>query len=203
MEVITPVHAHAYSSVTEAEYLAIDGASARKYELIDGRLYAMAGAPADHNHISGSIYMALRTRLSGRPCTPFNSDQRVYIRSTASYVYPDVSVACAPFSWLDDKRLTMADPRLVCEVLSDSTRDVDEGPKWKAYQSISALQDMLFVHVTSRVVEHFHRVADDQWLMTRIADQGAVELKTFGFSLPLVEIYDGLDVIRGLTHPEA
>lgn len=180
MEFITPVHAEAFSGVTEAEYLAIDAAGDSKYELLDGRLYAMAGASADHNHISGSIYMALRTRLRGHPCTPFNSDQRVYIESMASYVYPDVSVACGPFSWLDEERLTLTDPRLVCEVLSDSTRDRDLGPKWKAYQTIPGLRDMLFVHAATRLIEHFHRVGDEQWLMTRIAEQGAIELKALG-----------------------
>lgn len=197
MEVITPVHAQAFSEVTEAEYLAIDGAGETKYELVDGRLYAMAGGSADHNHISGSIYMALRTRLAGQPCTPFNSDQRVHVETGDNYLYPDVSVACAPFTWRDEKRVTLVGPRLVCEVLSPSTKDRDLSVKREAYQAIPELEEMLFVHIEPRLVEHYHRVAEDQWLMTRIIGQGVIKLDAFGFTLPLDEIYDGLELFRG------
>ncbi len=195
MEVITPVHAHAFTPVTEAEYLAIDAAGETKYELIDGRLYAMAGGTADHNHISGSIYMALRLRLRGQRCTPFNSDQRVFIESLDSYLYPDISVACAPFTWRDDKRTTLIGPRLVCEVLSPGTRDRDLSVKREAYQAIPQLEEMLFVSPEPRMVEHYHRVAEDQWLMTRVIGQGDVKLDAFGLTLPLDEIYADLDLL--------
>lgn len=195
MEVITPVHAHAFTPVTEAEYLAIDAAGQTKYELIDGRLYAMAGATPIHNLIAGNIFTALRIRLRGGPCLPFNSDQRIHIHANGDYVYPDVSVVCRPYTRCEGDATTFLDPTLICEVLSPGTRDRDLSVKREAYQAIPQLKEMLFVSPEPRMVEHYHRVAEDQWLMTRVIGQGDVKLDAFGLTLPLDEIYADLDLL--------
>lgn len=195
MEVITPLNAHAFAPVSEAEYLALDAAGETKYELIDGRVFAMAGGLPAHNLISGNIYTALRARLRGSPCLPFNSDQRIHIPETGSYVYPDVSVVCRPFTRRADDASSFVKPRMLCEVLSPSTREHDLGLKWSHYQMMPGLEEMLFVHLEPRLVEHFHRVGEDQWLMTRVIGQGVVKLDAFGITLPLDEVYADLDIL--------
>lgn len=195
MEVLAPVHAHAFSAVTEAEYLAIDGASERKYELIGGRLYAMAGALPVHNLISANIVAALRRLLRGTPCLPFGSDQRINIGANGDYVYPDVSVICRPYTRHETDKTTFVAPTLVCEVLSPSTRELDLSVKRETYQALPGLKEMLFVWPEPRTVEHYRRVADDQWLMTRVIGRAEVSLEAFGVVLPLDEIYADVEAL--------
>ena len=58
--------------ITEADYLRSELISDVKHELIDGCVYAMAGASANHERISGNIYRKFGNHLEGSPCEPFD-----------------------------------------------------------------------------------------------------------------------------------
>ena len=48
-----------------------------KHELIDGQIYAMAGASANHKRISGNILAEFNHHLKASPCEHFGSDMKL------------------------------------------------------------------------------------------------------------------------------
>src|SRR5262249_21747626 len=119
-------------------------------------VYAMAGARNVHHLIAGNTFGALYVRLRGRPCRPFNSDTkiRVQLPGHVRFYYPDASVICQPNPQLDSFQ---DEPAVIVEVLSRSTRRVDEGEKKDAYVTIPSLGVYLLVEQETAVVVAFRR----------------------------------------------
>ncbi len=60
------------------EFLTRELSSECRHEYLGGRIYAMAGASAEHNIISWNIASAHST-LRGKPCVAFVNDMKVRI----------------------------------------------------------------------------------------------------------------------------
>ena len=54
-----------------------------KHELIDGCLYAMAGASANHERISLNMLRKFGNHLENQPCEPFGSDMKLKLIQTS------------------------------------------------------------------------------------------------------------------------
>nr|WP_326528495.1 Uma2 family endonuclease [Rhodoferax sp.] len=52
-------------------YLAWEAGQPEKHEYLDGEVLAMAGASTTHVTVAGNLFVALRTRLRGMPCSVF------------------------------------------------------------------------------------------------------------------------------------
>jgi len=76
--------------ISEQEYLDGELLSEMKHEFIDGSVYAMAGASADHGRIAGNLFAAFLRHLQERksPCEPFLTDMKV--KAGKKFFYPDV-----------------------------------------------------------------------------------------------------------------
>lgn len=191
------MYARAQAFFTEAEYLALEAASDRKHEFIDGEIIAMAGGSPAHNVICANIIIGIGRRLLGRPCRVVTSDQRLCVDDEGgTYVYPDVMVVCPPFATREGSPTTFIAPRVVVEVLSPGTEGHDRNRKWPLYQSIAALTDVLLVEQSTRRVQHHRRVGPDEWLV-RFVTAGEVAFESLEVSLPIDEIYSGVDELPG------
>src|SRR5438067_3822613 len=115
-----------WNLVSIDDYLAGELVSSVKHEYLGGVVYAMAGARNAHNLIATNVIGALYARLRGRPCRPCNSDTKIRVRLTTHvrFYYPDASVVCRPNPQTDSFQ---DDPVVLFEVLSRSTRRIDEG----------------------------------------------------------------------------
>ena len=86
------------SSVIKANLISVDDYlegelnSEVKHELINGDVYAMAGASGNHERICGNMYAEFRNHLKNSTCEPFGSDMKVKVDS--NFFYPDVIVDC-------------------------------------------------------------------------------------------------------------
>src|SRR5688500_9935093 len=117
--------AHRLNLVSIEDYLAGELASPVKHEYLGGVVYAMAGAVNAHNLIATNITGTLHARLRGKSCRVYNSDTKIRIRLPAHtrFYYPDASIVCRPNSPGDSFQ---DEPTVIIEVLSDSTRRIDE-----------------------------------------------------------------------------
>ncbi len=115
-------------SLSEEEYLAGELVSEFKHELMDGEVYAMAGASANHERISTNISSELRVQLKNTPCEPFGSDMK--IKSASNFYYPDVIVDC---EFDESTPYYSTTHKIIVEVLSKTTRRADETTKRNAY----------------------------------------------------------------------
>ncbi len=180
-----------WNLVSIDDYLAGELVSPIKHEYLGGAVYAMAGARNQHNRIATDLLVALGARLRGKPCRPFNSDTkiRVQLPTEVRFYYPDASVICSPNS--DDDSF-QDEPAIIAEVLSHSTRRIDEGEKKDAYLAIPSLSVYLLVEQEARVVIVFRRTGVGFVREVHEGTNAVISLPEIDIDLPLAEIYAGV-----------
>src|SRR5687767_5708093 len=107
--------------LTEAQYLARERAAEFRSEFLRGEVFAMAGAKYAHNRVKANTEHRLASQLEGGPCFVLSSDQRVKVLGTGLYTYPDIVVVCGQPEFEDSVKDTLVNPRMIVEVLSEST----------------------------------------------------------------------------------
>jgi Uma2 family endonuclease len=182
--------------ITEEEYLQGELASAVKHELIDGCVYAMAGASANHERIAGNIYSEFRNHLKGSPCEPFGSDMKVKVGS--NFFYPDVSVACH----FDESKPYFTDtPVIIVEVLSKATRKMDESLKLLEYINLPSLQEYVLIEQDYVDIQVIRRC--ESWLPRHYFLGDDITFEAIGLTLPVEDIYARVhndDILEFLNH---
>jgi Uma2 family endonuclease len=180
--------------VSVEDYLACELASSVKHEYLGGVVYAMAGARNAHNMISLNSTSSLHLRLRGKRCRPFNSDTKIRVRlpNQIRFYYPDGSVICRPNAQTDSFQ---DEAVVVIEVMSRSTRRIDEGEKKEAYLTIPSLAVYLLVEQSIPSVVAHRRTLQG---FIREVYQGLdaiIPLPEIETELPLAEIYDGVEFV--------
>jgi Uma2 family endonuclease len=178
--------------VSVEDYLAGELISPIKHEYLAGVVYAMAGARNLHNLIATNTTGSLHNRLRGRPCRTFNSDTKIRVRLPTHFrfYYPDASVICRPNPPNDSFQ---DEPAVIIEVLSRSTRRIDEGEKKEAYLTIPSLGVYVLVEQDTAAVVAFRRTESG---FVREVYQGinaVLPLAEIGIDLPLTEIYESVE----------
>lgn len=185
--------------MTVEEYLEFERNSDAKHDYVDGQVIdvrAMAGTTAEHASIQLNWLVALANRLQGKPCRPFGSDLKVRAVQRTRYRYPDLSVVCHPIEYdpRESTHLTLVNPKLIVEILSDSTEIQDRGDKFKEYLQIDSFREYVLTSQRLPIVETFFKRDDGQWLFnfSRGLD-AAVKLQSLGIEVPLREIFAGVE----------
>ncbi len=149
-------------------YLQLEQQSQTKHEYINGVVYAMAGASDAHVTIAGNLFVRLRSHLRGGSCRVYIADMKVRILDRNCFYYPDVMVTC---NSQDQATSTYKQfPKLIVEVLSDSTEAFDRGdiavaPLGGAEASQSVYPDFALTDQPSpKGSDQSHRCADYQTL---------------------------------------
>lgn len=178
--------------LSEEDYLAGEEGSDVRHEYLAGEVYAMSGASARHNIICGNLFAALHHHLAGGPCRVFMSDLKVRLKvlEEVYYYYPDVMVACRPE---DDASHYRELPCVIVEVMSETTERIDRREKALAYREIPALEEYVLISQDRPEIIVYRRA--DNWASERPAPDGALNLKSLSFSMPVAALYSGTDVI--------
>jgi len=188
---------HASSPLfTIEEYLRGEEQSVVKHEFHEGEILEMTGGTYEHSLITANVVGEMRVRLKGSQCKVLESNMRVRVRPTPRYVYPDASVVCGPpqFDPQDPKRTTIINPRVIIEVLSESTEAYDRGEKFTRYREIATFEEYILVSQSSPMIETFMRQADGKWSFAPWSGIEAVaRVRTLAVDLPLSEIYAGIE----------
>lgn len=162
--------------VTEAEYLQYcEEYPEEKFELIDGEIVAMAGASRNHNLITGNIFVLLHQYLSNSDCFVFASDWKVKIEH--NFYFPDIVVDC---------NSNNNEPKLIVEILSESTRNIDLSIKLEDYQKIPSLQEYIVVEQNAKFILIYRR--KDEW-KGQVYQDGNIYLESIDLTLSMEDIY--------------
>lgn len=166
-----------------------------RYEFVDGRLVAMAGANLRHNDIQTNLLLAIGSRLRGGPCRVSGSDTLVKTdRLGRRGRFPDLTIRCGPEN---DKGVER--PLVLVEVLLPETELVDRGPKLQEYRAIPSLRHYLLVFQDRPLIEVYSR-QDGGWSYTALDGLDAsITLSPPGLELPLSEIYAVIEWPEGKT----
>ena len=168
--------------ITEAEYLAGEKKAETKHEYIDGEVFAMAGASASHNRLSLNVARKFGNHLEDKPCQPYMSDMKVKVGT--KYFYPDVLVDCSGLA--DDSHVTEK-PVLIVEVLSKSTRRMDETTKRIAYTQIDSLLEYVLIEQDFVDIEIIRRRTG--WQSERFYLGDSVTFESIALTLTVEDIY--------------
>ena len=178
---------------TAKEYLALERAADHKSELVNGRIYAMAGASFAHIRIVSKLVISIGARLLGGPCGVYANELRVKVSQTGMYTYPDVVALCEPPRLEDAHGDTLLNPAVIIEVLSDSTERYDRGEKFAHYRKIESLREYILVAQDKISVEQYVRHGE-HWIPSAIDDiDGSLRIETIGCEVPLRDIYDRVE----------
>jgi Uma2 family endonuclease len=181
--------------MTLAEYLRRGETSEIKHEFHDGEVLAMSGGTYNHARVATNLVIALGPRLRGSPCEVLDSNMRVATQATRRFVYPEATIVCGGpvFHPEDPKRTTIINPRVIFEVLSESTEAYDRGEKFAHYQRMESLEEYLLISQDRALVEGFLRQADGSWNLLSWRGLDAVaRVRCLEIQLPLSELYSGL-----------
>ncbi|MEM9186238.1 MAG: Uma2 family endonuclease [Planctomycetota bacterium] len=181
--------------LSAAQYLEIERSSVdQKHEFYAGEMFAMAGASKTHVRIATTLTGMLYASLKGTPCEPMAADMRVLVDRTGLYTYPDIVVVCGEPEFEDDQFDTLLNPKLVVEVLSDSTAAYDRGKKFDHYRQVASLEEYVLVSQDEPHIESFVRQPGDRWLLGEARGiDASMALESLGVTLPLTEVYARID----------
>lgn len=180
--------------MTVAEFLVWQASQAQRYELVDGEPVAMTGARVRHDRVTGNAFSEIRQQMrsAGSPCDAFTAD--IGICTPAGNVRrPNLSVLCPP---VDEEATTSESPRLVLEVLSESTERVDRLIKLDEYRAIDGLDYIVIVDPTRVEVGVWSRNTARVWRGTTFRElQSVIEMPALGIAISLAALYERIQVI--------
>ncbi|MEY2428566.1 MAG: hypothetical protein QOJ40_1451 [Verrucomicrobiota bacterium] len=174
------------------DYLAGEQRSPARHEYIGGVTYAMAGASDEHIALCMALAFALRSHVQGTPCRVQMSEGKARLRLANEdiFYYPDIMVACDP---RDTDRYFKRFPRVLIEVLSETTEAIDRREKFLSYRQIETLEEYVLVAQDKMEVTIFRRANNWQAEVLRKAED-VVRLPSLEFSLPLKAIYQDVKI---------
>ena len=177
--------------LTVEKFLASEELSPIKYEYLGGVIHAMAGASDPHNDVAFNLSGMLYNRLRGRRCKGYVADMKVRLQHPSSgrtyFYYPDAMIACNP---ADAGRGWREQPAALFEIISESTRQIDEREKRAAYLELGSLEAYVQIEQDRPEVVVERRTIEG-WKLERLTGLDAVvRLPTLEIELPLAELYE-------------
>jgi Uma2 family endonuclease len=186
---------------TIAEYLEMERESLERHEFIDGEIFLMAGESDNHGIISANLAGEFHLQLKGKDCQLRIKDAKIKSGSFAQkpggstkgmFSYPDLVVICDEVKHYDKKKDVILNPKVIIEVLSESTEIFDRNDKFTRYKMFNeTLTDYILVSQDKPQIEHFIRQDDNSWkVFTYIGLDKICPIESIDCELKLSEIYD-------------
>lgn len=185
------------TAMTRAEFLAWETVQADKHEYWQGDVFAMVGARQVHVIVSLNVATLLKAHLRGTSCRAYMADIQLEIAAADAVFYPDVLVSCDAADLAADR--VLQHPRVIIEVLSESTAGYDRGAKFAAYRRLSSLQEYVLIDPDRLTVEIFRRTDNDDWLFSTHDSARGLVLKSIDFEASLVDVFEDVGTDRSPT----
>ena len=191
---------------TVDQYLAFERAAEERHYYVDGEVFAMAGESSAHGDISVNLVVTLGNQLQDTPCRVRTKDTKVLSgpvlsagkTTRAVFSYPDLLIICGEPEYHDAAKDVILNPKVIVEVLSESTEAFDRGKKFTRLQTWNpSLTDYVLVSQDRPQIEHFTRQPDGSWSMRLTTDlEASVEIPSIQCTLKLADVY------RRVSFPE-
>lgn len=176
---------------TPEEYLELEEAAEYKSEYYQGEIFAMSGASFNHNQIVLNVSTQLHQGQKNHNCRVAMSDLRLWVKEKDLYTYPDIIVICNNPEFYQDRNDTITNPKIIIEILSESTKNYDRGEKFVFYRSISTFQEYILIDQYSIHIEQFSKGAEGKWLLTEYNDiNDILKFTKIDFQISLKDVYN-------------
>lgn len=178
----------------EEDYLAMPHVEGRRWEFVDGQVYAMSEPTDAHEQIAGNIFAALLNHLRKNKCRVFKGNKRVRIEflNRIMHYYPDVMVICDPPSGEERYK---ENPALVVEVLSPSTEGTDIREKMFAYLNSQSVRHYVIIAQEKMEITIYRRTEPPAGWEVETLDKAAdvLRLPDFGFEMKVADVYENAE----------
>ena len=158
-----------------------------RYELHEGEVHAMAPQQAGHAAVKFAVQAELKRAIAkaGVPCHMLPDGMTVRASEHTAYE-PDALVYCGP--QVRRKDVEIANPVIVVEVLSPSTRAIDATLKIWGYFRVPSVQHYLIVDPDGKTPTlHFERQGDA--ILTKFCPSGTLKLDPPGLSVDVGQFF--------------
>lgn len=183
----------AEKTYTIAQYLEIEAQSEIRHEYIEGEMTPMTGGTTNHNEIITNLCLLLKPPVRKQKGKVYTENVRLFIPEFDIFTYPDVMIMAGQPIYYNESKTTVTNPIVLMEVLSNSTRDYDNGRKFEYYRSIESLQEYILVEPEKTLIMIYRRSNHKHWTL-EIIDTSIelLKLESFGIEMPLLDIYEGV-----------
>jgi Uma2 family endonuclease len=130
----------AQKTYTPTKYLELETKAEIRHELINREIIPMAGGTTNHNEIVTNLCLLIKPHLRQKKGKVYTENVRLWIPEFNLFTYPDVMIIKGEPIYYSENQTTVTNPVVIIEVLSDSTRDYDQGRKFGFYRSVKTLQ---------------------------------------------------------------
>ena len=186
---------------TVEEYLELERAADERSEYINGETFAMAGESDNHGIILMNLAGVIHQELKGTKCQGRMKDTKVtsnilpeekQYSMKGMFSYPDLVIICGEPEYHDEHKDIVLNPKVIVEVLSESTELFDRNTKFIRYNKFNpTLTDYILVSQDKPMVEHFIRQDDESWkIYTYFGTKAAFTIESVKCKLKLSDIFD-------------
>jgi len=182
---------------TSEEYLELEVNSVERHEYINGTIVTMAGGTPNHNTIALNLSAILNFSLKRQPYQVFITDQRLWIPKKNIYTYPDIMVVDGELQLQAGRKDTITNPRLIAEVLSNSTKSYDKDDKFAAYRTIPTFQEYILIDQYKIHIEQYFKIDKKRWTFIEYDDLNEmISLNSLNLEIAIADIYDKVSFDR-------
>ncbi|HTV73160.1 MAG TPA: Uma2 family endonuclease [Candidatus Acidoferrales bacterium] len=175
--------AQPHEPLTGAEFPTWELGQQSKHEFVDGHVYSFAGGTTEHNAIA--MIVAAKILPAALPCRTYGSD--MLIEMATSVRYADVVVTCDERDRVRG-RATIQYPKLIIEILLESTARDDLGSKMREYQTIGTLEEYVLIDSRKRWAQAVRR-HPTSWTLEQPVGGGLLELRSVAVAIDLDDLY--------------
>ena len=186
--------------LTYADYLALPESN-RRYELINGEFWLMAGAGRLHQRTVGEMSRQLGNQLNGKPCRLFLAPFDVRLAEVhdatdfeSNVVQPDLLVVC------DARKETSTGlkgaPDIAIEIVSPNGSARDLVVKRRLYERAGVVEYWVF-DPEGRTL-HRHHLQNGAYVLDVVIGRGVLAFH----SMPLHIDFDAIECAEGFVYPD-
>jgi Uma2 family endonuclease len=174
---------------TPEEYFQLEETAEERHEYRDGEIIVMTGGTPNHNRIAINFCRRFPLTIQNQNHDIFIADLRLAIPEYRIFTYPDIMIVKGEPILTLGRTDTIANPRVIIEVLSKSTEDYNRGDQFKYYRSIESFEEYILIDQYCYYVEQFHKQTD-HWVFRDYQGRDAVlTLRSIDFQIPLIDLY--------------
>lgn len=154
-------------------YLQFERTAEMRHEYIDGEIYEVIEENGTHEDICVNLMATIDIQLKSKACdvrakhtkVRSNVSEKKVFPPKGMFSYPDLVVICGEVEHHYDFKDAVTNPKVIIEVLSESTAKFDREIKFQRYQKHNeTLTDYILVSQDQPTVEHYIRQTDGGWL---------------------------------------
>ncbi len=107
------------------------------------------------------------------------------------YTYPDVVVVCGEPRLDIGRDDTIINPRVIIEVLSNSTKRYDKGDKFRFYKALPSFEEYILIDQSCVYIQQYVKQANGEWALQAELEDVADTLtfQTIGCTISVEQIY--------------